>query len=367
MSERPPFVVRSSDVTEAGWSYPPPFDTERLSLRRELGEAAGSRSMGVTVERLLPGRRSSFTHAHLREEELVYVLSGRPVLRWIAPGDEPRETELLPGDFVAFPAATGIAHTFWNRTEEEAELLVIGERRVDERITYPEDRAYAKWRSEHQPLRTWTDVRVPSGEGRWPAFRIETPRVTMRPWEPSDTHALLATQAHNRDHLLPWMLWARELPPVDELLARIVEWQRLCWLGRDVVYGVFSPEGKVIGGTGFHDRVGEGAREIGYWVDRDHGGQGYVTDWCAALVRVAFEVLELDRLEIHCDPENVRSAAVAQRLGFRHEATLARRTIGIDGLPRDAMIWTMFEEEFARSARALTEVRAWDAVGRRLI
>lgn len=366
MSERPSFVVRSSDVPEEESAYPAPFDTEKLSFSRDLGGAAGSRSLGATRERLPPGRRTSFTHAHLREEELIYVLSGRPTLRWIQDGDA-RETELAPGDFVTFPAGTGIAHTFWNRTDEEIELFVVGERRTSERVTYPDDPAYVRWRAERHPLRTWVDSRVPSGEGKWPAVRIETPRVSIRPWEPADTQTLMATQDRNRDHLLPWMLWARESPTVDEMLARIVEWERLGRLGRDIVYGVFGPDGRVIGGTGLHDRVGETAREIGYWVDRDHERKGFVTEWCAALLRVGFEVLELDRMEIHCDPENERSAAVPRRMGFTHEATLPRRTIGIDGKPRDSMIWTMFAEDFARSSFAKTAVRAWDAVGRRLI
>mgnify|MGYP006158626091 CR=1 FL=1 len=36
---------------------------------------------------------------------------------------------------------------------------------------------------------------------------------------------------------------------------------------------------------------------------------------------------QIDRVEIHCDPANVRSASVPRKLGFRHEATLHRRAV----------------------------------------
>ena len=56
-----------------------------------------------------------------------------------------------------------------------------------------------------------------------------------------------------------------------------------------------------------------------------HDGQGLATEVSAALTRVAFEIDQVDRVEIHCEPQNVRSAAVPRKLGYQHEATLARR------------------------------------------
>jgi RimJ/RimL family protein N-acetyltransferase/uncharacterized RmlC-like cupin family protein len=367
VSERPPFVIVSSQVTEEESTYPPPFDAERLSFGRDLGRAAGSRSLGAIRERLPPGRRSSFTHAHLREEELAYVLSGRPTLRWIPDGGEPCEVVLSPGDFVAFPAGTGIAHTFWNRSGEDAELLVVGERFASERLAYPDDADYHRWQAEGRPLRAWSDATTPSGAARWPAVHVETPRTVLRPWVPTDAQTLLELQGANREHLRPWMIWAWGEPTVDDLLGRIVEWQRSLWSGGDAVLGVFSPDGRAIGGTGLHDRVGQGAREIGYWVHQKHEGKGLVTEWCAALVRLGFEVLELDRMEIRCDPDNARSAAVARRLGFVHEATLPKRAVGVDGRMRDSMVWALYAEDFPKSPLAGIEVRARDAAGRRLL
>lgn len=372
MSDRPPFVVRSADVPEEEGAYRPPFDGEKLSFGRNLGAALGTRGLGVWVERLPPGRRTSFTHAHSAEEELVYVLSGAPSVRWCAPDGslvpEMREHTLAPGDTVAFPPGTGIAHTFVNRSDSDAELLVVGQRTPGDRVTYPEDPLYQAWLDEHMPMRSWPAAGAePEPDALPPAVRIETERLVLRPWTTADVRDLRAAQIRNRDHLLPWMPWAQTPPSLDELVARISDWSRGAPTGNDVVYGVFSPDGRIVGGTGLHDRVGPRSREIGYWIDHAYQGQGLVTEWVAALVRVGFELLGLARMEIHCDPANTRSSAVALRLGFTLEATLPKRIPGVTGELEDSAVYAAYQDDHAASPSVSRPIRAFDAAGRRLL
>lgn len=110
-----------------------PQSTERMGPDRRLGKAAGLVRIGVNLQRLPPGSRSSWPHAEEKEEEFVYVVEGE-VDAWI-------DGELFPmvaGDFAAFPAGTGICHCFINNTTREAVLLVGGEAaKPDNRIVYP--------------------------------------------------------------------------------------------------------------------------------------------------------------------------------------------------------------------------------------
>lgn len=112
MSQDTPYVVHTDDVPEQECRYEAPFDGELLAFGRNLGKAAGSVTVGLWHERIPPGHRTSFTHAHSHEEELAYVLSGVCVLRVVEPGREPREIPLRAGHVASFPAGTGIAHTF---------------------------------------------------------------------------------------------------------------------------------------------------------------------------------------------------------------------------------------------------------------
>ena len=73
----------------------------------------------------------------------------------------------------------------------------------------------------------------------------------------------------------------------------------------------------MLGGCGLHRRVGPRAIEIGYWVHADHGGRGIATALARALTGAALALPDVDRVEIHCDEANVRSAAVPRRLGYR--------------------------------------------------
>ncbi|MCK5246075.1 GNAT family N-acetyltransferase, partial [Candidatus Bipolaricaulota bacterium] len=72
----------------------------------------------------------------------------------------------------------------------------------------------------------------------------------------------------------------------------------------------------------------------------------------------------MDRVEIHCSPENPASATVPRRIGFVHEATLRRRGPVKDGQPVDSMIWTMHADDYPGSMPSDAQIRAYDASGR---
>lgn len=152
----PPYIVHIDDVPEQEGAYPPPFDREKLSLYKNLGQATGSRNLGFAVERLRPGRRTSFTHAHSQEEEIIYVLAGICHVRLVEPGEAPRELLLRAGHAASF-AGTRIAHTFVNRGSEDCLLVIVGERRPDDdRVFYPDDPEYDAAHARIAPENHWS-------------------------------------------------------------------------------------------------------------------------------------------------------------------------------------------------------------------
>ena len=131
MPNRPKFIVAGEAVPEVERRLP--GSEEMLSYNRAVGRAAGMQRIGLHLKRMPPGHRSTLPHAEEDEEEFAYVLEGE-VLAWI-------DGEVFPmkkGDLAAFPAGTGIAHTFINDGPEEALLLVGGEAtKPSNRLTYP--------------------------------------------------------------------------------------------------------------------------------------------------------------------------------------------------------------------------------------
>lgn len=202
-----------------------------------------------------------------------------------------------------------------------------------------------------------------------PAYTLRTPRLLVRCFDPADAPALKAAIDASLDHLLPWLPWAREEPQSVESKAEALRHFRARFdLDKDWNYGIFAPGGReLVGGIGLHVRGSREARELGYWIAKAHAGAGLAAEAAGALVRVCFEVERLERVEIHCDEHNARSAAIPRKLGFTHDGTLRERSERGDGSRGGRMIWSLFASEYEASACARAECEAFDALGRALL
>jgi RimJ/RimL family protein N-acetyltransferase len=203
-----------------------------------------------------------------------------------------------------------------------------------------------------------------------PPYRIRTERLTIRCWEPRDASLLKDALDSSLDHLRPWMPWALEEPrPLDEKVELLRAFRGRFDLGQDFVYALFGrDETEVVGGSGLHTRLGDGALEIGYWLRASRVGSGLAREAAAALTYVAFRVCRVDRVEIRVDPANEASLRIPRALGFVEEGTLRRRLpAGEDGVPRDMVLFAAFRHAFEQSPLAGTELEAFDAAGRRLL
>ena len=86
--------------------------------------------------------------------------------------------------------------------------------------------------------------------------------------------------------------------------------------------------------------------EIGYWIRTRSEGAGSITEATALLAAFAFDSLHAQRVRIRCDAANKRSAAVPQRLGFTHEATLRNEARRGDGSLRDTFEFGLTPDDF---------------------
>jgi len=84
--------------------------------------------------------------------------------------------------------------------------------------------------------------------------------------------------------------------------------------------------------------------QVGYWIDREHAGQGVTPLAVALVVDHCFEAVGLHRIEIAIRPENTASLRVVEKLGLRREAQ-APRYLHINGDWRDHEIFAVTAEE----------------------
>ena len=203
-----------------------------------------------------------------------------------------------------------------------------------------------------------------------PPYRIVSERLVIRCWEPRDAGSLKEAIDSSLDELRPWMPWALAEPqPLSEKVSLLRRFRGQFDLGTDFVMGIFdNHERDVLGGTGLHKRRSAEALEIGYWIRSSHVGRGLATESSAALTRVAFELCDVDRVEIRIDPANEASLPIPRKLGFVEEGILRRRLPpDEDGVPRDVIVFSLFRYGFAGSPASSTPVQAFDAGGERML
>src|SRR6476469_2464285 len=93
--------------------------------------------------------------------------------------------------------------------------------------------------------------------------------IEVRHWREADAAALARAVHESLEELRPWLPWvAGEPHSVDERAELIRDWERARAGGGDEMFGIFL-DGEVAGGCGLHRRIGDGGRDIGYWVRTD--------------------------------------------------------------------------------------------------
>ena len=143
-----------ADVPESNaTSYPAKFRAANSSRwNRRLGDHVGLKNFGANLTRIVPGGQSSARHAHSKQDEFIWVVSGEVVLET----NEGRQT-LRPGMCAGFPAGSGNAHRFVNDSAADVVLLVVGDRTPFDEVTYPDIDNHARAGADGKYVHTRKD------------------------------------------------------------------------------------------------------------------------------------------------------------------------------------------------------------------
>jgi RimJ/RimL family protein N-acetyltransferase len=101
----------------------------------------------------------------------------------------------------------------------------------------------------------------------------------------------------------------------------------------------------VVGGIGMGLNSHDYRATMGYWVAAGARGQGSCTRALRLLSRHALEELELQRVELVTDPDNLASQRVAEKVGFQREGVLRAHLRHPDGRIRDSVSFSLLPGE----------------------
>lgn len=178
--------------------------------------------------------------------------------------------------------------------------------------------------------------------------RLDAARLYLRLPEARDAQSWVAQISRNQEFLRPWSP-AAALRQVNRhgFAARRALWQYDSRQGCAHVFFIFRHEDDaLLGGITLGNiiRAAGQMATLGYWLDGDVRGQGYMTEAVGRLAEYAFEEMGLHRLQAGCLPENHASHRVLEKNGFRPEG-VARGYIKINGLWRDHVIFSKLAED----------------------
>ena len=169
--------------------------------------------------------------------------------------------------------------------------------------------------------------------------------VGLREMTEADVPALVAAV---QDPLIP--RYTRLPSPYGEREARefLVEQRRRREHGTELSLLVVGAESDALLGSVGARLDRENARaEIGYWVVREARGRGVASRAVVLLGRWLFAELDLARLQIHTETENLASQRVAERAGFTREGLLRSYEL-MEGRPIDVVMFSALPGDLAR-------------------
>lgn len=170
-----------------------------------------------------------------------------------------------------------------------------------------------------------------------------SPTIHLRLFEESDAEELHALIEANRERLARWLSWAADQTYEDTLgfIRRAIEQHA----AHDGFQMAVVDEGRIAGAVGYREvDWRERATSLGYWLDKEHEGDGTMTAAVSALTNHAFAVWNLRRVEIRAAKENRRSRAIPERLGFAEEGTLRKAEL-VGGRYLDSVVYAMLNPE----------------------
>lgn len=161
----------------------------------------------------------------------------------------------------------------------------------------------------------------------------------------TDAAEMAELYAANREYLAPWDPARPEgfftvEGQAEVLAAQLSDHARGVGEPRAVVEG-----GRIVGRINLSGIVRRAFRSaiVGYWIDRGHAGRGLAGAALAEMVRVAFDELDLHRLEAGTLPHNLASQAVLARNGFERFG-YAPRYLQIAGRFQDHVLFQRLNE-----------------------
>lgn len=182
----------------------------------------------------------------------------------------------------------------------------------------------------------------PGRSGPFPR-EVHTERLVLRATSTVDAADQADAVAASLDRLKQWMPWAREPQSREQAAANLAAGAEMFDAGTEFHWTIRSATTEEFLGrvSLFAITWAVPKGEVGYWLSSAHTGSGYMREAVGRVVGMAEEA-GFRRIEIRCDRPNVRSARVAESLGFTRDAVLHNDEVSVadPAVLRDTLVFS---------------------------
>ncbi len=167
----------------------------------------------------------------------------------------------------------------------------------------------------------------------------------LKPLELHQADDLFQLVDENRAYLRQWLSWVDRNTRLQDSQVFIEQSLKEYAERKELQAGIWS-NNKLVGLIGFHQVDWMNKRtSIGYWIAEECQGKGLVTRACQAMMEYVFKELQLNRVEIYCATDNLRSQKIPERLGFKKEGVFRQAAWLYDHF-EDLVVYSMLAEEW---------------------
>lgn len=170
--------------------------------------------------------------------------------------------------------------------------------------------------------------------------------ITLREIDLLDSEDVFNTVTGQREYFgkwLPFVEFTKEIGDTQEFIKSVTS------TPEDLKEFVFVILYKNVfaGLAGFKstDRLNK-KTEIGYWLSEGFQKKGIMTLSVKAMLKLAFEELDINRIQIKCAVGNIPSSSIPKRLGFKLEGIERDGELFPDGSFKDLEVYSLLKNEF---------------------
>lgn len=179
---------------------------------------------------------------------------------------------------------------------------------------------------------------------------IETERLLIRPPKLEDAKPINLAINQSLNEIGRWMPWASDpsLKATEDFIRHGIQYWHQSQPKELPMIIELKSTGEIISASGFNEKSNFAVPmfETGYWIDKKHAGNGFITEAVIAITRFAFEYFSAVRVQICMQKENIKSINVAKRAGFIEEAILKNYMLDcISKRPCDKIIYACYKKE----------------------